>query len=62
LPPPPPPRSPESGLPDLESIRKYEQQIVGWELLDMRKRLGDNVAIGSIDAWSDAPGPKLHRL
>jgi len=62
LPPPPPPRSLESSPPDLESIRKYEQQIVGWKVIEMRKRLGDNAAIASIDAWGDAPGPKLHRL
>ena len=62
LPPPPPPRSLESSPPDLESIRKYEQQIVGWKVIEMRKRLGDNAAIASIDAWGNAPGPKLHRL
>jgi hypothetical protein len=62
MPPPPPPPSLESKSPDPEPIRKYEQQMVGWRVLDMRQRLGDEAAIASTEAWADAPVPKFHKL
>ena len=61
LPIPPPPRSPESG-PDPESIRRFERQLVGLTVLEMRKSLGVEAAIAKIAAWNHAPAPTLHKL
>ena len=57
---PPPLHSPnlESG----EPIRLYELQVVGSRVLGMRKRLGDEAAIASINAWAEVPVPKFYKL
>jgi hypothetical protein len=61
LPIPPAPRSPESG-PDPESIRRFERQLVGFAVLEMRKSLGPETAIARIAAWNQAPAPTLYKL
>ena len=62
LAPPPPPIPLESKPPDPETIRKDEYQWVGWKVLRLRETLGDDEAITHIEAWSDAPVPKFHKL
>jgi len=59
---PPPPPPPPSGPLDLDAIRKHEQWNVGAMVVWTRERLGDEDAIASVAAWTDAPAPNLHRL
>jgi hypothetical protein len=62
FPSPPPSFAPPFGPPDLEAIRKQERWVVGVLMDWLRKQLGDEAAMTSIAAWSDAPAPKLHKL
>jgi hypothetical protein len=57
---PPPLHSPN--LESVEPIRLYELQLAGCRVFDMRKRLGDEAAIGAIEAWANAPVPRFYRL
>jgi hypothetical protein len=47
---------------DPEPIRKYERQMAGRSVLFMRKFLGDEAVVASVEAWADAPVPKFHKL
>jgi len=52
-------------LPNLESpapVGRYQLQMVGRRVLDMRKRLGDEGAMAQVEAWADAPVPQFYKL
>jgi len=59
---PPPPVPSVYRPPDPEPIHRYEQHMVGWHILNLRKSLGDETAVARIEAWADAPVPKFHKL
>lgn len=58
---PPPPVAMSENL-DPDVVREYEQAMIGWKVMSMRRSLGDEATIASIAAWSDVPAPTLHRL
>lgn len=47
---------------DPEPLRQQEQHIVGWQIFNLRKRVGDEGTIKKVAAWAEAPVPRFHRL
>jgi hypothetical protein len=47
---------------DPEAIRKYELQMVGQSLVNMRRSLSNEAMLARIAAWADAPVPEFHKL
>jgi hypothetical protein len=47
---------------DPEAIRKSELQMAGWQVVSMRRSLGDDATLARVAAWADAPVRKFHKL
>ena len=57
LPPPPSPGPHPAG-----SLRKRERANVGFQVLQMRTRLGDKALIERVANWGDLPVPAFYKL
>ena len=60
--PPPPPPPPSMGRQDSHEWHENARQELARRIADMRRRLGDEKTVSTLDRWADATVPQFRRI